>query len=109
MPRNDRAHRDVLGTFVGLLTFLGGVALMVVVFSLAFQMFTMPPAETLGVQKGKAIDVSVAGANLTGVVIKILLLVAMGLMGSLIANRGIGLYAGARHHSVPGPPETPST
>jgi hypothetical protein len=82
---------------------------MLIVFSLAFQMFTMPPAETLGVQKGKAIDVSMAGANLTGVVIKILLLIAMGLMGSLIANRGIGLYAGARHHPTPPVPETPST
>jgi hypothetical protein len=80
------------------------VGIMVVVFSLAFRMFNEPPAQALGVVKGKAIDVSVAGANFTGIVIRIALLIAMGLMGSLIANRGIGLYSHARHHPVP-PPE----
>ena len=82
---------------MGLATFLGGVAILVEVFNLAWQMFTKPPAEALGVVNGKAIDVNTVGPNLVGIVIRIAMLLLMAFVGSIIANRGIGLYSRSLH------------
>lgn len=91
-----KAGRDWLGSLLGIGVFLGGVALLVVTFRLAYDMFAVPPSQALGIQSGKPLNVDTAGSSLAGVFIRILLLMAMALMGSWVANRGIALYASAR-------------
>ncbi|MFZ4506459.1 MAG: hypothetical protein ACOYON_02030 [Fimbriimonas sp.] len=87
---------DRFGAALGLLTFLAGVALLAWAFYLAYQIFTTPPQQALGLEKGKPIDVATTGGNLSGILIRTLLLTSMGLLGSWIALRGIGLYGAAR-------------
>jgi len=85
--------RDPLGTLVGLLTFAGGVALLLFTFRLALDMFGTPPAQALNLEKGKPLDVNATGAAAGGIIIRILLLLVMAFVGSLIANRGVQLIA----------------
>lgn len=92
------AHRDWLGSFVGLAIFLGGIALLYTVFRQALELFTTPPRVELKVQPGKPIEIASAFNAIMGVVVKILLLVLMTWLGSVIANRGVYLYS----HSKPG-------
>jgi hypothetical protein len=89
-----------LGSVLGVLTFLGGVALMLLVFGLARDMFNTPPREALGLKPGEAIDLNLVGPTLVNIVIRIVLLIVMGLVGSLIANRGISLFTAARSRTV---------
>lgn len=93
-----RLRRDLTGSLLGILVFLGGIALLLLTFKMAYEMFTTPPADTLRLQPGKPIDLGSAGTNFVGSLIRIVLLVTMALVGSLIANRGIQLYADSRGH-----------
>lgn len=77
---------------MGLLIFLGGVALLFFTFKLAFDQFTAPPTQTLGIQSGKAIDLDKAGTNFANLILKVLWLIVMAIVGGLISNRGIKLY-----------------
>jgi ABC-type uncharacterized transport system permease subunit len=88
-----RGRRDWLGSVVGLLIFLGGIALLLFTFKLAFERFTAPPAQTLGIQVGKAVDLNRAGTNFAGLLLQVLWLVVMAIVGGLISNRGIKLYS----------------
>ena len=81
---------------MGLLVFLGGIALLLYTFKLAYAMYVTPPAEALNIKSSAALDLTQAGTSLVGVLIRVLLLVVMGVVGSLIANRGISLFAGSR-------------
>ncbi|MER3495496.1 MAG: hypothetical protein C4320_00905 [Armatimonadota bacterium] len=91
-PRRRR-RRDVLGSLVGLLVFLGGVALLILVFRLAYTMFQTPPTVALQIEGGKAVDLASASDRLSAIIVRIILLIIMALTGSLVANRGIHLYA----------------
>jgi hypothetical protein len=84
-------RRDPTGTVIGLLTFLGGIAVLTLVFKLAFDIVYAPPAEALGIKPGQAIDPNVHGVNLVWILIRFLLLLVMGAVGSWIANRGVNL------------------
>lgn len=87
---------DWFGSILGILVFVGGVALILLVFKLAYDLFTVPPQQALGIVKGQPLDPATTGGNLSALFVKVLLLTAMGLMGSWIASRGIGLYAASR-------------
>lgn len=100
MASTLHGRRDALGSVLGLLTFLGGVALLLATFRLAYGMFLTPPSEALGVHPGHTLDLNTAGTNLTGIVLRIILLLVMGVMGSVIANRGILLYTHSRGHHL---------
>lgn len=91
------ARRDPVGPLLGLVTFLGGIALLGFTFLLAFQLFSQSPNDTLGLVPGKPLDPYRAGESLLGLVARILLLAVMCLAGSVIANRGIKLYSTGRH------------
>lgn len=95
-PATVRTHRDFFGSFLGILAFLGGIVLLLLVFKLAYEMFTTTPGKTLDIQPGKKLDLNAGINSLFGVMIRILLLLVMGLVGSWIANRGITLYTHAR-------------
>lgn len=90
-------HRDVFGTLFGLLVFCGGVGLLLITFREAYTLFTVPPESALGIQHGKTLDVARAGDSAAVLVLRIILLLIMAFVGSMVANRGISLYADARH------------
>ena len=86
-------RRDPLATTIGLLTFLGGVGLIVVTFMLARDMFTTDPREALGIKDGEVLDVNAALVAALNILRDVILLVVMAGIGSIVANRGIKLYA----------------
>lgn len=86
---------------IGVVTFLVGVGLLLVTFKLAYDLFSLPPSHVIAsTTDGQAVDMSKSGDNLVTIAIRVLLLIVMGLMGSLIANRGISLFTSSRtkHH-----------
>lgn len=93
---SGHVHRDWLCTAIGLLVFLGGIALLVVTFRLAFSIFETPPSTAIGAVKGKTIDLAAAGSSVVSLLIKIVLLALMAVVGSMVANRGISLYSHAK-------------
>lgn len=84
------------GVALGVVTFLGGVALLVLTFKLAYDLFQTPPADVLAVGKDNTVDLGRSGSNFASVIIRVLLLIVMGLMGSLVANRGVTLFTESR-------------
>lgn len=86
------SRRDGFGTVLGLLTFLGGMGLVVTTFVLAQGMFVVSPEEALGIQPGEVLDINGVVARGVTIVLRILLLIVMAGIGSLIASRGIKLY-----------------
>ena len=91
--RRKRARRDWVGSAIGLLVFLGGVALLVVVFRLAYEMFQTPPTVALDIEGGKTLDLGKASDRASAIVVKVILLLVMSVAGSLVANRGILMYS----------------
>lgn len=91
-----KARGSISGSLLGLIVFLAGVALLAFTFNLAYGMFMVPPQDALGVQKDQPLDLGRAGQSFVGVLIKVLMLVVMGLVGSMIANRGVTLFTGSR-------------
>lgn len=81
------------GALLGIVTFLGGIALLVFTFRLAYDLFTRPPSQVLGIVPGKPLDLAAAGASILGVAARVALLVVMAVVSSVIANRGATLYA----------------
>ncbi len=92
----SHVHRDFFGSFVGILVFLGGIALLLEVFKLAYEMFSVPAGTAIGVHSGQKLDLTTAGTSVTSIILRILLLMIMGLLGSWIANRGISMYTHSR-------------
>ncbi|MBI1755770.1 MAG: hypothetical protein HY248_00230 [Fimbriimonas ginsengisoli] len=89
-------RRDLFGSILGILVFLGGVALLLITFREAYRMFSVPAGDALGVHAGATVDLNRAGSTFVGLIVRILLLVVMAIVSSLIANRGIQLYASSR-------------
>ncbi len=96
MAGNARGPRDGLGTVLGLAVFLLGVGLLLLTFKLAFDMFSVPPAEALNLTANQEIAVATVAPTLTGLILRVLLLVVMGIVGSLIGNRGVHMYTESR-------------
>ncbi len=96
-----RPHRDILGSLMGILVFLGGVGLLVLTFKLAYSLYNIPPAQALKLNGSKAIDFASTGSSLVGILIKTILLMIMGFVSSLVAKRGIHLYSHSLAPSAP--------
>lgn len=92
----DRGGRDLLTPFVGIVTFLAGVVLLGTTFGVAYRMFSIPPSELLGVNPSRPLDVNGALTALVALAAKIGLMLVMCLAGSMVATRGIKLYAATR-------------
>jgi hypothetical protein len=88
--------RDRLGSLTGVAVFLGGIALLGLTFSLAYGMFTRDPADALGLQPGRPLDINQTGVLAAAIVFRVLLLIIMCVVASVIANRGIRLYMAGR-------------
>ena len=89
-------RRDWLGSLVGLAVFLGGIALILLVFQLAYDMYKVPPKVALKIEPGKPLDVATTVNALADIVVKIVFLLFMAGSGSMVANRGIYLYSKSR-------------
>lgn len=101
---------DWLGGLVGILTFLGGIVLLLLTFRYAYALFSVPPETALKVGQETPVDLARTGDSFIGIVGRILLLLVMAGVGSIIANRGIKLYAESRAHPAPpAPPKAKQT
>ncbi len=96
MAASTRGRRDGLGSVLGLLVFLGGLGLLLITFKLAYEMFSVAPEDALGLKAGQPIVLEAAGSTFAGLIVRVLVLIAMGILGSFIANRGITLYTESR-------------
>lgn len=95
-PAKPKFHRDWLSSLVGLAVFAAGVMLLFLTFKLAYQIFEAPPQSALGAAKGQPIDLATAGNSLMSLLLRFGLLLLMAVVGSMISNRGIALYAHAK-------------
>ena len=91
-----RNRPDYFGCFIGIAVFFGGLALLLVTFKLAYDMFGVAPETALGIDTKKFVDLNVAGTTFAWIVVRVLLLLVMSFIGSMIANRGIKLYLAGR-------------
>ena len=96
MAMNKQHSSDWFGMLLGFLTFVFGICLLFFTFKIAFELFSVPPDQAVGIAKDKAVDFAQAGQSLMTVFVRILLLLVMAGVGSMIANRGIKLYVSAR-------------
>jgi hypothetical protein len=101
MPYRNRG--SVSTSVLGVIVFLAGVGLLAFTFKLAYDMFMVPPQDALGIKPKQPIDLGMAGQSFVGLIVKVLMLIVMGLMGSLIANRGVTLFSGSRTPAGPAP------
>ncbi len=93
-------HRsDTLGRAVGMLTFLLGVGLLLLVFKIAYELFNLPASEALGMKftgdPKTDPTLSRIGGQFGWVLIRIVYLFLMSIAGSLVSNKGINLYFSA--------------
>lgn len=97
--------RNITGQVIGIVTFLGGVVLLLLTFKIAYELFQRSPADVLGIKPNQAIDVNNAGKSAMELVFRIVLLLMMCIVGSVIANRGIRMYQASigeiRHRPEP--------
>lgn len=91
--KKNRRKRDWVGSTIGLIVFLGGVALLVLVFRLAYDMFQTPPMVALQIEGGKAVELGRASERAIAILVKVVVLLIMAVAGSLVANRGILMYS----------------
>jgi hypothetical protein len=67
---------------------------------LAYQLFNVPPQDALGVHPNVPLAPAEVGNALTRLVLRILLLLIMGIVASLVANKGILLYTHSRAATI---------
>lgn len=116
------SRNDILGRLIGMLVFLVGVGLLVFVFMHAFQMFSLKPADALGLRftgdPKKDPLLSEIGYRFGWIFVQVAFLFIMSFAASLISQRGINLYFSAmqglpidslqrRDRSAPSPPPSP--
>lgn len=96
MPRSF----DVLaGRGLGMLVFLAGIGALVFAFVMSYRMFTSPVA--IGDSANSAAG---ASAAIIALITRVALLFVMVLVGSLVAARGVQMYAAIHPHPPAGPP-----
>lgn len=82
-----------VGGLLGILTFLGGVALLLLTFKLAYDQFSLPPDQVLKLRPEQEINATETGQAAFALIFKMVMLLVMSVVGTVIANRGIKLYA----------------
>ncbi|MCL6588686.1 MAG: hypothetical protein K6U80_01900 [Firmicutes bacterium] len=82
---------DRKGKVIGMLVFILGIALTLLVFGMAFAMFTSKTASIVLSSDAGAVKL---GNAVIQIILKIILLFIMTIAGSVIAGKGIQLYLG---------------
>ncbi len=98
---SERNRREGIGLVVGVLTFLGGVALLLFTFQLALVLFSTPPSEALQIQEKTPLDPGKIGQSAVVLLSRIAGILMMCIIGSVISNRGIRLYQAAIGDPMP--------
>lgn len=95
---SDRNNPSGLaGGLFGIVIFLIGVALLGLSFKLAYNLFMVDPATRFQIGgPNQPLDFGKAVPTLLGLLVQVLLLLVMSIVGGMIANRGIRLYADAK-------------
>ena len=105
MSLTPHFRSDLTGRIVGILVFLLGMGMLVVVFRLAYALFNASPNTLLGLKfTGNAkTDPGIAaiGARLGGLLINVLCLFVMSIASSMICQFGTKLYFSAIKGSTP--------
>jgi len=93
---------ELLGRFLGIIVFLGGIGLLGFVFVHAYSWFATSGAG-LSVPAGSSSAGTTAqlGQSALRMLVRIGLLIVMTIVGSLLAGRGIQLYFASLHHRSP--------
>ena len=99
MPRPRTTRGSAAAGWLGFFVFAGGLAILAVTFQLAWGLYHTPPKAALGLEGGKPITLEDTAPAAIGILVRILLLVAMALIGSLIAARGIQLLTAPKAKS----------
>jgi hypothetical protein len=87
---------DRTGRFIGMAVFLLGVVVLLVVFGMAYGMFTTPASRLFGGNGGSSsVTAAQLGSAVAITLVRIGLLFVMTLAGSLVASRGIHIYLGS--------------
>ncbi|HRJ27534.1 MAG TPA: hypothetical protein PLO61_08510 [Fimbriimonadaceae bacterium] len=94
MSRNEQ--REFFGPFLGLVVFLVGIGLLGLTFAMAYNLFSTPPDQALGLEPGKPLNINDAGRSGIAILYRVLMLLVMCIISSLIASRGIKLYGALR-------------
>ncbi len=97
--------RDSLASFLGVIVFLAGVTVIGLALWQAWQLFSLTPRDSLGLETGKPIDFGSVLQHFGQVLIRILLLVLIAGIGSTLANRGARMYASGHRPHTPDPDE----
>lgn len=92
-PELVASRRTTGSALLGLVVFLFGIAMIALAFKLAFDLFSVPPELRLNIRQGEPIDGGQAASTILQLVVRVLMLVVMAGFGSMVANRGIKLYA----------------
>jgi hypothetical protein len=94
-----RASNDLVGRVIGMLVFLLGIGLLIVVFQSAHTLFTRPPDAALGLKftGNPKTDPPVAdiGSRFGYLFFQVACLFVMSIAGSLVAQKGVNLYFSA--------------
>jgi hypothetical protein len=90
-----RRHRDVPAALLGILVLLAGIGLLIFVFYLAYQLYTMTPEQLVdpGAEK---LDARVLAQSTIHALLRIILLFVMAVAGSMLAGKGMQLYYASR-------------
>ena len=95
-------HNEWPVKLMGFVVFATGIGLLLLVFSLAYHLFTSPPAAALGItitgDPKRDPGAMLIGQNFGFLLIKILLLFVMSAAASLISQKGVNLYFSCSQH-----------
>ena len=84
---------ETTGRIIGLLTFLAGIGLLVFVAVLAYSFFTQTSMVPLPVRDTTTPTATRLGESAIKLFFQIALLIVLTIVGSLLASKGIHLYA----------------
>ena len=88
MSRNDTA-----GRVVGMVVFLGGIALLVFVAVTAYIFFSSPTAGIIPTPAKPGVPATAQlGASAMRLILQIMMLILIAVVGSMLSGRGIQLY-----------------
>jgi hypothetical protein len=98
-------HSDIMGRIIGMLVFLLGVGMLVLVFKVGYDLFAQKPSSVLGLKftgdPKKDPAAAQIGAHFGSMLFQLGYLFLMSIAGSLIAQKGINLYFSSLRGKTP--------
>jgi len=91
----SKVFRDIPASLLGALVFLAGIALLALVFRMAYDLYFQPASQLVDVGT-KTLDLQGLIRSTAASLIRIMLLCVMAVAGSLLAGRGVQMYFASR-------------